>query len=159
MDLGIISIGKLKSGPLQELQNDYKKRILKLGKNIGINDLQIKEGFISKKKLVNERKVEEGQFFEKNLNGENYNIFLDEAGDQFNSLEISHLLSNKLQDSRKIDFFIGGPDGFEKETLNHSDKLISFGKVTWPHMLLRVMLLEQLYRGITIIKNHPYHRN
>ena len=67
MDLGIISIGKLKSGPLQELQNDYKKRILKLGKNIGINDLQIKEGFISKKKLVNERKVEEGQFFEKNL--------------------------------------------------------------------------------------------
>ena len=68
MDLGIISIGKLKSGPLQELQNDYKKRILKLGKNIGINDLQIKEGFISKKKLVNERKVEEGQFFEKNLN-------------------------------------------------------------------------------------------
>ena len=57
MDLGIISIGKLKSGPLQELQNDYKKRILKLGKNIGINDLQIKEGFISKKKLVNERKV------------------------------------------------------------------------------------------------------
>ena len=85
MDLGIISIGKLKSGPLQELQNDYKKRILKLGKNIGINDLQIKEGFISKKKLVNERKVEEGQFFEKNLNGENYNIFLDETGDKINS--------------------------------------------------------------------------
>ena len=51
MDLGIISIGKLKNGPLQELQNDYKKRILKLGKNIGINDLQIKEGLISKKKV------------------------------------------------------------------------------------------------------------
>jgi|TARA_B100001093_G_scaffold147339_1_gene140079 23S rRNA (pseudouridine1915-N3)-methyltransferase len=159
MDLGIISIGKLKNGPLQELQNDYKKRILKLGKNIGINDLQIKEGLISKKKSADERKEEEGQFFEKNLNRESYNIILDETGEQINSLNISDLISNKLQDSRKIDFFIGGPDGFEKELLNQSDKLISFGKVTWPHMLLRVMLLEQLYRGITIIKNHPYHRN
>ena len=159
MDLGIISIGKLKNGPLQELQNDYKKRILKLGKNIGINDFQIKEGLISKKKSVDERKEEEGQFFEKNLNRESYNIILDETGEQINSLNISDLISNKLQDSRKIDFFIGGPDGFEKELLNQSDKLISFGKVTWPHMLLRVMLLEQLYRGITIIKNHPYHRN
>lgn len=56
-------------------------------------------------------------------------------------------------------FFIGGPDGFKKEILSQSDKVISFGRVTWPHMLLRIMLLEQLYRAVTIIKNHPYHRN
>ena len=62
MNLGIISIGKLKNSPLLEL-NDYKKRILKLGKNIGINNLQIKEGLISKKNSIDARKIEEGEFF------------------------------------------------------------------------------------------------
>ena len=70
MNLGIISIGKLKNSPLLELQNDYKKRILKLGKNIGINNLQIKEGLISKKNSIDARKIEEGEFFEKNLSKE-----------------------------------------------------------------------------------------
>ncbi len=56
-------------------------------------------------------------------------------------------------------FFIGGPDGFKRNLIEKSNQSISLGKVTWPHMLLRVMLVEQLYRGITIIKNHPYHRN
>ena len=56
-------------------------------------------------------------------------------------------------------FFIGGPDGFKTNLIKKSNQNISLGKVTWPHMLLRVMLVEQLYRGITIIKNHPYHRN
>ena len=122
MNLGIISIGKLKNSPLLELQSDYKKRILKLSK-------------------------------------ESYNIFLDETGDQCNSFEVSELLSNKLMDSPEMVFFIGGPDGFKKEIISQSDKVISFGRVTWPHMLLRIMLLEQLYRAVTIIKNHPYHRN
>ena len=98
MNLGIISIGKLKNSPLLELQNDYKKRILKLGKNIGINNLQIKEGLISKKNSIDARKIEEGEFFEKNLSKESYNIFLDETGDQCNSFEVSELLSNKLMD-------------------------------------------------------------
>jgi 23S rRNA (pseudouridine1915-N3)-methyltransferase len=159
MNLGIISIGKLKNSPLLELQNDYKKRILKLGKNIGINNLQIKEGLISKKNSIDARKIEESEFFEKNLSKESYNIFLDETGDQCNSFEVSELLSNKLMDSPEMVFFIGGPDGFKKEILSQSDKVISFGRVTWPHMLLRIMLLEQLYRAVTIIKNHPYHRN
>ena len=98
-------------------------------------------------------------FLEKNLETDKYNIFLDETGEQFNSIEIAELLSNKLLDFTEIVFFIGGPDGFKKNILSKSNKVISLGKVTWPHMLIRVMLLEQLYRGITIIKKHPYHRN
>jgi 23S rRNA (pseudouridine1915-N3)-methyltransferase len=159
MDLNIISIGRLKNNPLLEIQSDYKKRIIKLGKTIGINNLKINEGSVSKKNSPTDRKAEESKFLEKNLKKDNYNIFLDETGGSISSIEIAGLLSNKLLDYKEMVFFIGGPDGFKKNLIEKSNQSISLGKVTWPHMLLRVMLVEQLYRGITIIKNHPYHRN
>lgn len=159
MNLNIVSIGQLKNKPLLEIQNDYTQRIIKLGKTIGINKLQIKEGPLSKKNLPEERKLEEGKFLKKNIVTDKYNIFLDETGEQINSIEIAQLLSNSLLNFSEVVFFIGGPDGFKKNILSKSNKVISLGKVTWPHMLIRVMLLEQLYRSITIIKKHPYHRN
>ena len=159
MDLNIVSIGRLKNNPLLEIQSDYKKRIIKLGKTIGINNLKIDEGSVSKKNSPTDRREEESKYLEKNLKKDNYNIFLDEAGGSISSIEIAELLSNKLLDYKEMVFFIGGPDGFKTNLIKKSNQNISLGKVTWPHMLLRVMLVEQLYRGITIIKNHPYHRN
>ena len=159
MDLNIVSIGRLKNNPLLEIQSDYKKRIIKLGKTIGINNLKINEGSVSKKNSPTDRREEESKFLEKNLKKDNYNIFLDETGGSISSIEIAELLSNKLLDYKEMVFFIGGPDGFKTNLIEKSNQSISLGKVTWPHMLLRVMLVEQLYRGITIIKNHPYHRN
>ena len=78
----------------------------------------------------------------------------------FKKLLIKELpISKNSFDGKNLIFFIGGPDGFNKDILKAANKIISFGKVTWPHKLVRIMLLEQLYRGITILKNHPYHRN
>ena len=158
MDLAIISIGQLKNNPLLKIQDDYKKRITNLGRGVGINNLVIKEGLVSKKSTVKERKSEEAKFLKKNILRKDYNIFLDETGDEISSLGIAKFFSEKSLDYSKIVFCIGGPDGFEKNILGQSNKIISFGKVTWPHMLIRIMLLEQIYRSITILKNHPYHR-
>ena len=96
MDLNIVSIGRLKNNPLLEIQTDYKKRIIKLGKTIGINNLKINEGSVSKKNSPTDRREEESKFLEKNLKKDNYNIFLDEAGGSISSIEIAELLSNKL---------------------------------------------------------------
>ena len=106
-----------------------------------------------------ERQIEETDIISKYIEKNNYNIFLDSDGDNIDSLDISKIISKNSFDGKNLIFFIGGPDGFNKDILKSANKIISFGKVTWPHKLVRIMLLEQLYRGITILKNHPYHRN
>ena len=106
MNLNIVSIGQLKNKPLLEIQNDYTQRIIKLGKTIGINKLQIKEGPLSKKNLPEERKFEEGKFLKKNIVTDKYNIFLDETGEQINSIEIAQLLSNSLLNFSEVVFLL-----------------------------------------------------
>ena len=159
MELKIISLGQLKNNPILEIQKDYQKRILNLSKSVGFKKLLIKELPISKKVSVKERQIEETGIISKYIEKNNYNIFLDSDGDNIDSLDISKIISKNSFDGKNLIFFIGGPDGFNKDILKAANKIISFGKVTWPHKLVRIMLLEQLYRGITILKNHPYHRN
>ena len=159
MELKIISVGQLKNNPILEIQKDYQKRILNLSKSVGFKKLLIKELPISKKVSAKERQIEETEIISKYIEKNNYNIFLDSDGDNIDSLDISKIISKNSFDRKNLIFFIGGPDGFNKDILKSANKIISFGKVTWPHKLVRIMLLEQLYRGITILKNHPYHRN
>ena len=159
MELKIISLGQLKNNPILEIQKDYQKRILNLSKSVGFKKLLIKELPISKKVSTKERQIEETDIISKYIEKNNYNIFLDSDGDNIDSLDISKIISKNSFDRKNLVFFIGGPGGFNKDILKSANKIISFGKVTWPHKLVRIMLLEQLYRGITILKNHPYHRN
>lgn len=159
MELKIITIGQLKNNPILELQNDYMLRIINLSKSIGIKNLIIQELPISKKKSIKERKKEEAEIISKHIDKSNFNIFLDASGENINSIDISKIISTNSFSGKNLIFFIGGPDGFSADIMKVTNRIISFGKVTWPHKLVRVMLLEQIYRSITILNNHPYHRN
>ena len=159
MKLKVISIGQLKNNPILEIQKDYESRILNLSKSVGINNLEIKELPISKKSSIKERQKEEAKIISQHIKKDNLNLFLDGKGENINSVDISQIISKSSFDGKDLLFFIGGPDGFDEKIINAANKIISFGRVTWPHKLIRIMLLEQLYRGITILNNHPYHRN
>ena len=159
MKLKVISVGQLKNNPILEIQRDYESRILSLSKSVGIKNLEIKELPISKKSSIKERQKEEAKIIFQYIKQDNFNIFLDGKGENINSVEVSQIISKSSFDGKDLVFFIGGPDGFDEKIIKVENKIISFGKVTWPHKLIRIMLLEQLYRGITILNNHPYHRN
>ena len=86
-------------------------------------------------------------------------ITLDEGAEQVTSMELARLLERWRDDGvRETRFLIGAADGLTREERMSADWAISFGKVTWPHMLVRAMLAEQLYRATSIIAGHPYHR-
>lgn len=159
MKLKVISIGQLKNNPILEIQRDYESRILNLSKSVGIKNLEIKELPISKKSSIKERQKEEAKIISQHIKQNNLNLFLDGKGENINSVDISQIISKSSFDGKDLVFFIGGPDGFDEKIIKVANKIISFGRVTWPHKLIRIMLLEQLYRGITILNNHPYHRN
>ena len=159
MKLKVISIGQLKNNPILEIQRDYESRILSLSKSVGIKNLEIKELPISKKSSIKERQKEEAKIISQHIKQDNLNVFLDGKGENINSVDISQIISKSSFDGKDLVFFIGGPDGFDEKIIKVANKTVSFGRVTWPHKLIRIMLLEQLYRGITILNNHPYHRN
>jgi 23S rRNA (pseudouridine1915-N3)-methyltransferase len=86
-------------------------------------------------------------------------IALDETGDQIGSAALARLLEHwRDQGVREARFLIGGADGLSQDERSGADTLIAFGRATWPHMLIRAMLVEQLYRATSIIAGHPYHR-
>jgi 23S rRNA (pseudouridine1915-N3)-methyltransferase len=86
-------------------------------------------------------------------------VILDEKGEQLGSTELARLLERWRDDGvREVRFLIGAADGFGDAERAGADKLIAFGKATWPHLMARAMLAEQLFRATSIIANHPYHR-
>ena len=86
-------------------------------------------------------------------------IALDEGGEQIGSTDIAKLMEG-WRDSgvRELRFLIGAADGLSPEERSSADKILSFGRATWPHLMVRAMLAEQLYRATSIIAGHPYHR-
>jgi len=86
-------------------------------------------------------------------------IMLDEKGAQLSSVELAGLLERWRDDGvREVRFLIGAADGFDDKARASADRLIAFGTATWPHLMARAMLAEQLFRATSIIANHPYHR-
>jgi len=85
-------------------------------------------------------------------------IALDGGGRQWTTLELAEQMNTWMQQGRDISFLIGGPDGLDQSSLKRADARWSLGKLTLPHMLVRVILAEQLYRAWSITQNHPYHR-
>lgn len=86
-------------------------------------------------------------------------IALDEKGKQLTSIQFAQQLENwRDQGIRECRFLIGAADGLDEAERQQADLLVAFGKMTWPHLLVRSLVAEQLYRATTIIANHPYHR-
>ena len=157
MLITIIYIGS-SNNLLHDIVRDYEKRIKNMGRNIGLKDIIYKEIRNSNKKNINEKKDEET----KKLIGQKekgvLNILLDIEGSKLNSVEFSEYILTQADINRNINFFIGGSEGIDKKYFKDFDKIISFGDLTWPHKMFKMMLLEQIYRSITIINKHPYHK-
>jgi 23S rRNA (pseudouridine1915-N3)-methyltransferase len=90
---------------------------------------------------------------------EEYVVSLDERGREFSTRELAAWLGKRMQEGRDLTFLIGGPDGHAPEVRSRSDLSLSLSRLTLPHALARVLLLEQLYRAQSVLANHPYHRD
>ena len=150
MNISIISPGKFKKKPpLEEIFNYYKKRI-----NLKIDLKEIKTfNFEEKKKLLFEKNQ-----ITKHLKPTDYIVVLDKDGKMLSSKDFSVFLKKKmLERTKRICFLIGSELGLDL-SLKKSCHIISLGRKTWPHLMVRIMLIEQIYRSLEIIKNSSYHK-
>ena len=159
MRLSLIAVGRLKPGPEKTIAEDYLTRATGLGRQCGITRIGVTEFAESQASSSAARMAEEGRQVAAALPEKAFSIVLDERGKAMASDAFAGLLSRHLDGgTQDIAFLIGGPDGHAPGIRERAGFLMSFGPMTWPHRLVRVMLFEQLYRATTIIMGHPYHR-
>lgn len=149
MKFRIISIGKWKNGPEFELFQKYKNRLPE-------GCIELIE--ISNQKTIQLESIEIHKYIQKQSD---YLICLDEKGENLSTRELSAKILQIEQSGTKkrCTFIIGGADGTEDSLKTNCNLLLSFGKITWPHMLVRALLAEQLYRIHQVKIGHPYHRD
>lgn len=142
------------------LANDYAGRIEVFGRKAGVAALKISEWSESQNQNVNSRMEEEAKTLWSTVPQGAITFVLDERGKSLSSEEFASLIRKHAdQGAHDINFLIGGPDGHDATTRTKANHLIALGAMTWPHRLVRIMLLEQIYRSLTIMVNHPYHRS
>lgn len=150
MKLLIAAVGKAKPSPEQQLYADYMKRMPWKSE---LRELEVKlEDAAQRRKRESEWLLQTCQQYAKRIS-------LDESGKLLSSREFAQMLGTwQQQGHSSYAFIIGGSDGLEEDVLRQSHLVWSLGRVTWPHMLVRALLAEQLYRASTILNGHPYHR-
>ena len=154
----LICIGRLK-GSERDLADRYATRFNNTASSAGFGKLTLVELAESKAQSPDERRTAEARALTQKLPEPAYCVALDERGRQHTSREFADLLAMRRdQGTRDIAFLIGAADGLSSELKNNAQAQLSLGPMTLPHGLARVVLLEQLYRALTILTNHPYHR-
>ena len=154
INISVISVGSVKEKYLQEMISDYTKRISKYA-NIEIITLKDETNKIDENSI----KTIEGKRILDAIKPGYYTVLLDLKGATLDSINFSKKIDEiSTYHSAKIAFIIGGSMGVSEDVKNRSDYLISFSKMTFPHQLARVMLLEQIYRGFSILGGSKYHK-
>lgn len=154
MKLKIAAVGRLRAGPEADLVSDYINRFDKTGRALGLGPLALHEVEAKKGGMS-----AEAALLQKSIAASNPVCILDERGKTLSSPDFANLLA-KWRDEGRAEpaFVIGGADGIDPALRSQADMALSFGKMVWPHMLVRVMLTEQLYRAASILAGAPYHR-
>jgi len=160
MKITVHAVGRMKAGPEKLLADRYFERFAKSGPPIGLEFSGVVEIAEGRAQTANERRREEGQKLQTLLQQGTALILLDERGKSFSSEDFAGRIG-LLRDGgrRALVIAIGGADGHDQSLRDQADLVVSFGALTWPHQLVRVMLGEQLYRIATILSGHPYHRS
>ena len=155
MRVHLCVVGRLRGGPEAELVSEYIKRFDRTGRALGLGPAALAEvedrkgGGMAAEAILLRRAVPKGAVI----------CCLDERGTVEGSPAFAHRLAGWRDAGRSdVAFVIGGADGLEPGLRTDADHLLSFGKMVWPHMLVRVMLTEQLYRAASILAGAPYHR-
>jgi 23S rRNA (pseudouridine1915-N3)-methyltransferase len=145
LKIDIIVAGRLRPSPLLELWNDYTAR---MQWQINLHEIESKNTADLETKLLDK------------IKNEAFTIILDERGKSLSSRDFAVKLDNLMAEGQShIQFIIGEADGLPKTVKQNANFLLAFGIQTWPHMLVRIMLIEQIYRAQQILAGHPYHRD
>jgi len=159
MRLIVAAVGRLKRGPETELSERYRKRAAQTGRNLGLRDVEIIEIRESRADEAAKRMLEESIALANIIPQKAAIVLLDERGNNLDSASLAAQLAKWRSDDRPAAvFIIGGADGLAPSLRDKAELRLAFGAATWPHQLVRAMLLEQLYRATTILTGHPYHR-
>lgn len=154
MRISILSIGKFENSPHKAVFDNYLKR---LKWKVTLKEMDLKN---SHNMSVEKIKEGEGELIIKALQPSSKLILLDEKGKQFKSRDFAKFISNSaVNGDSDLTFVIGGSDGLSSALLKKPNLKISFGLMTLPHLMVRSVLIEQLYRAQSIIAGHPYHRD
>lgn len=159
MKITILSVGKVKEKFFVDAINEYKKRLTKFCTIVEeiIQDERADENFSEKE--IEQVKLLEGQKIIKKIKDNSYVIALCIEGTQLSSTELANKMSNlAINGSSDICFVIGGSNGLSDEVIKRADMKLSFSKMTFPHQLFKVILLEQIYRAFKINANESYHK-
>jgi 23S rRNA (pseudouridine1915-N3)-methyltransferase len=161
MQLVVLGIGRLKSGPERDLCQRYHSRALTAGRELGFRGPVLIELPESRARRPEDRKAEEAQALIARLGPPGaLRVALDERAPGLTSDAFARQLASARDGGRAaLAFIIGGADGLDPALAQGADWSFSFGALTLPHQLVRALLLEQIYRAMTILSGHPYHRS
>lgn len=158
LSINILCVGKIKEDYLKSAINEYSKR---LSKYCNLKIIELADEKLPEKindSIINEIKSKECAKIKEQIKKDSYTICLDLKGKQYSSVEFSEKIDNiALNFNSTINFIIGGTLGLTDEILSISNEKICFSKMTFPHQLIRVFLLEQLFRAFKISKGETYH--
>ena len=158
LTINIICVGKLKEKYLKEAVEEYSKRLSKYCK---LNIIELPDEKIPDKvndAIIEEIKKKECSNIIKHISKDTYKICLDLRGKELTSEQFSENITTLSLMTSSITYIIGGSMGVTQELINICDKSISFSKMTFPHQLIRVFLLEQIFRGFKIANGETYHK-
>ena len=158
MRLSIACVGRGKNALEQVLCDDYLKRASGLGAKFGLLKIELVVVETSRAADAATRMKEEAERLGAKLGRGVHLIACDERGKTFTSVAFAQHLARLGQMGGDAAFLIGGPDGLAPDLRDQSRETLALGPQTWPHLLVRAMLAEQVYRGLSILSNHPYHR-
>lgn len=155
----LLAVGRMKKGPETELVQRYLKRAEQAGRQIGLRAVEVIEIRESRASDAGKRMIEESIALANIIPDAAMTAMLDERGESLSSADFADRL-RKWRDAGvpAAVFIIGGPDGLAQSLRDKAKLKLAFGAATWPHQMVRIMLLEQIYRAITILSGHPYHR-
>src|SRR3954471_8402218 len=159
MRIVIAAVGRLKRGPEQELAERYRERAVKSGRRIGLRSLDIVEISESRARDAQRRMLEESIALANIIPERAAVVLLDARGEALDSNGFVKRLRGWNDGCRDVAFVIGGTDGLGPTLSENATLHLAFGALTWPHQLVRIMLLEQISRAVTILSGHPYHRD
>ena len=158
MRLSLLAVGRLKSGPERELVERYRQRIEGMGRSLGVAGLDIVELPESRARREDDRRAEEAAALLDKA-GPSVLIAFDERGKSPTSEAFAERVRQWRDEGRSgLACIIGGPDGLDPKIRQRAELVVSFGSLTMPHQVVRALVAEQIYRALTIIAGHPYHR-
>ena len=159
MRLILSAIGKSSNDPEQELVERYVQRAGPLARQLGFGNVEVKQSAAPRENDGPTRREKEADLLRAHAPAGAIHILLDERGKNLSSKDFAQLLMRlREQGAPALALHIGGADGHAPSLTSEAQSRISFGAATWPHLLVRAMLAEQVYRAMTILSNHPYHR-